>query len=337
MSRESAIKTKISPRAKKKAREKGLIEAQLLAMTGTGYDGCICEKDVLEYQGGNVSKMTPLAKKIVEIDGIDVSNIIGTGALGKRMKADVLLCKTKDTKSQSISDVHGKKVLNEIPYVGMRKIIGTRLSDSMFTAPHLYFTVSVDMENINEHRRQLNTEYKRKLSVTDLLVKAVGEAIEKNPMINSSLVEDRIIQYRSQNIGVAVALENGLIVPVIKDVQEKTVLQINDDTKMLIEKARNGRLMPEEYTGGTFTISNLGMFGIEDFTAIINPPESAILAVGGVNKVLKVITESGKDRIEIRPIMKITLSVDHRLIDGIVATLFLKDLKDLIENPTAYS
>lgn len=215
----------------------------------------------------------------------------------------------------------------------MRKIIGDKLAESKFTAPHLYFTDAVDTTNMTDFRKSLNAVSDRKITVSDLLVYAAGKALQKYPQVNSSLVDGQIICYKSANVGVAVAGTNGLIVPVIKNVQEKSLTQVSEENRDLVDRAKEGRLNPEEYSGGTFSISNLGMFGIDNFTAIINPPEAAILSISSVKKVPVVIEEDGEDKIVIRPMMNIQLSVDHRLIDGLLAAQFVGYMKELLENP----
>ena len=216
----------------------------------------------------------------------------------------------------------------------MRKIIGDRLSQSKFTAPHLYFTDSVDTTNLTAFRRMLNEQGEQKIAVSDLLIKAASRALTRFPGVNSALIGDEIVTYESTNVGMAVAGDNGLIVPVVKNAHSKTLTQIAAETRDLVARAKEGRLAPAEYSDGTFSLSNLGMFGIENFTAIINPPEAAILSVSSVRKKAVVITdENGEDQIAIRPMMNIQLSVDHRIIDGLLASRFVEYMKELLENP----
>jgi pyruvate dehydrogenase E2 component (dihydrolipoamide acetyltransferase) len=179
----------------------------------------------------------------------------------------------------------------------------------------------------------MNEVSERKITVSDILVYAASKALTKFPGINSSLVDGKIETYKSTNVGVAVAGDNGLIVPVIKNVQGKSLTKISEENRDLVDRAKEGKLKPEEYSGGTFSISNLGMFGIGNFTAIINPPESAILAVSSVRKTAVVVTENDEDKIVIRPMMNVQLTVDHRLIDGLLAAQFVAYLKELLENP----
>jgi pyruvate dehydrogenase E2 component (dihydrolipoamide acetyltransferase) len=227
----------------------------------------------------------------------------------------------------------GKRIGKSVPYKGVRKIIGDRLSESKFTSPHLYFTQKVDMTNVLALRAQVNAQPVQKTSVTDYIARACVLALLRHPDIIVSLVDGVIEQYANVNLGIAVASPTGLIVPVIKDADRLSVTEIAVAAAPLFEKARSGKLRPDEYSGGTFTVSNLGMFGIENFTAIINPPESAILAVSATKDEAVVIAGEDGKRVEIRPLMNITLSVDHRLIDGLLAAQFVGELKQLLENP----
>ncbi len=252
------------------------------------------------------------------------------------MKADVQGAAAAGAKAPAAPgmDALGKIVLNTAPYKGVRKIIGERLAQSKFTAPHLYFTDSIDTSKFTAFRKQINESGDIKVAVSDLLVMAASKALKKFPGINVSLEDDQIVTYASTNIGMAVAGDNGLIVPVVKNVQTKSLTDVAKESRDLVERAKVGKLAPDEFSGGTFTISNLGMFGIENFTAIINPPESAILAVSSVRKKAIVVTdEDGEDSIVIRPMMNIQLTVDHRLIDGLLAAQFIAYFKGLLENP----
>ncbi|CAK7051088.1 MAG: Dihydrolipoyllysine-residue acetyltransferase component of pyruvate dehydrogenase complex [Desulfovibrio sp.] len=312
---------KLTPKAKKLVQDEGIDPASLTAVTGTGFEGGITAKDI---------KASPLAKKAAERDGVDLSSVQGTGVGGKIMKADVLAAPA----TCSAASPCGKKVLSVTPYKGVRKVIGERLAQSMTDAPHVYFQSSVDTTALTAFRNQLNTTGEGKVAVSDLLVLAASRTLRAFPAVNVSLVNDEIVCYQSTNIGIAVAGNAGLIVPVVKDAQEKSLTDIAKETRDLVERAKEGRLDPSEYSGGTFTISNLGPFGIEDFTAIVNPPEAAILAVSAVIKKPVVVADAdGKDTVIIRPMMNIRLSVDHRLIDGLLAAQFVKHFKELLENP----
>ena len=311
---------KLTPRAKKYMEENGLCDSDIAAVEGTGFEGGITSRDI---------KATPLAKKVAMKEGVDLSSVNGTGINGKIVKSDV----KNAAATPSVSPDDEKKILSVTPYSGVRKIIGEKLAESKFTAPHLYFTDAVDTTNMTAFRKQLNEVSERKITVSDLLVYAAGKALQKYPQINSSLVDGNIICYKSANVGVAVAGDNGLVVPVIKNVQEKTLTDISAENRDLVDRAKVGRLKPQEYSDGTFSISNLGMFGIDNFTAIINKPESAILSVSSVRKKPIVIEEDGEDKIVIRPMMNIQLSVDHRVIDGLLAAQFVGYMKELLENP----
>ena len=320
---ETDIKSlKLTPKAKALIKNEGYDVNAVAKIQGTGFEGGITAKDI---------KASPLAKKIADEMNVPLESVSGSGAQGKVMKKDVLAAATQKKEDKGTED---KQILEKIPYSGVRKIIGDRLSQSKFTAPHLYFTDSIDTTNLTAFRKMLNEKSEQKIAFSDLLVKAVSKALVKFPNVNASLVDNEIVVYKSTNIGSAVAGDNGLIVPVIKNAQEKTLTQIAQESRDLVERAKTGRLKPEEYSGGTFSISNLGMFGIENFTAIINPPEAAILSVSSIRKKAVVVTnEAGEDEICIRPMMNIQLTVDHRIIDGLLASQFVEYVKKLLEEP----
>ena len=300
---------KLTPKAKKYIKDEGIDIETVKQVKGTGFEGGITCADI---------KASPLAKKLADKTGVDLSTVSGTGIGGKIMKEDV----AKAAAQPANAGTDEMKVLKTVPYKGMRKIIGDRLSESKFTAPHLYFT-----DEINE-----NSDVK--ISATDIMVLAATKALQKYPEINSSLVDGNIVTYKSCNVGVAVAGNQGLIVPVVKNAQEKSLTAIASETKDLFARARDGKLKQDEYSGGTFSISNLGMFGIGNFTAIINPPEAAILSISSTKKKPVVITNAeGEDEIVIRPMMNVQLTVDHRLIDGLLAAQFVAYMKELLENP----
>lgn len=320
---ETDIKSlKLTPKAKALIKNEGYDVNSVAKIQGTGFEGGITAKDI---------KASPLAKKIADEMNVPLESVSGSGAQGKVMKKDVLAAATQKKEDKGTED---KQILEKIPYSGVRKIIGDRLSQSKFTAPHLYFTDSIDTTNLTAFRKMLNEKSEQKIAFSDLMVKAVSKALVKFPNVNASLVDNEIVVYKSTNIGSAVAGDNGLIVPVIKNAQDKTLTQIAQESRDLVERAKTGRLKPEEYSGGTFSISNLGMFGIENFTAIINPPEAAILSVSSIRKKAVVVTnEAGEDEICIRPMMNIQLTVDHRIIDGLLASQFVEYVKELLEEP----
>ena len=211
----------------------------------------------------------------------------------------------------------------------MRKVIARRLGESKFSAPHFYLTVEINMDNAIKVRKRLNEVAPTKISFNDLVVKASAVALRQHPAINSSWLGDTIRKNKDVNIGVAVAVAEGLLVPVIRYADMKSLSQINTEVKTLAGKAKNKRLSPDEMQGNTFTISNLGMFGIEEFTAIINPPDSCILAVGGI--IQKPVVKDGA--IVVGNMMKVTLSCDHRVVDGATGAAFLNTIKDILEDP----
>ena len=319
---------KLSPRAKKYAAEKGL-DLSEAAIVGTGFQDGIMQRDL--EQAVKCGKTSPLAKKMAAAAQVDLTVMSGTGIGGKIMKTDI---EAVAQVPKAVSVLGGEiEVLRTIPYSGMRKIIGDRLSQSKFTAPHLYFTAAVDVTELIKFREMVNRSQQQKVSYNDFVIAAVSQALQKHPEINCSLQGDKVVQYKDVNIGMAVGMESGLIVPVIKKSQSKKLTAIAAETQALAEKARTGKLLPQDYQGGTFTVSNLGMFGIENFTAIINPPEAAILSVSSLNKTPVVVSAEGEDVILVRTIMNITLSIDHRLIDGLNAVKFIKEVQELLENP----
>lgn len=336
---------KITPRARRKAEELG-ISPDSLTVEGTGYDGGICEKDVLAFAAARSREAgtaaTPVAGNMMRSEGIGSADVTGTGANGKIMKQDVLnamaarnAAAAEENAAEALKlSADGKEILKETPYAGVRKIIGERLAQSKFTAPHLYFTQKVDLLKLLELRREVNAVQAQKTSVTDFIAKAVVNALIKYPEMNSSLLNDTIVTYKTVNLGIAVAAPGGLIVPVVRNAESRTVTQIAEVSSGLFAKARAGKLTPDEYSGGTFTISNLGMFGIENFTAIINPPEMGILAVSSTkDEAVVVVNDKGEKEIAIRPMMNIQLTTDHRVIDGLLAAQFVTEIKNQLEQP----
>ena len=335
---------KITPRARRVAAENDLA-IEDLAIEGTGWQGGICEKDVLEYLASNKVKATPVAAAMAKAEGIDLADIKGSGVNGKIMKEDVekviaaakkAVAAAEDQAPAGAGEItpDGKEIGEKIPYAGVRKVIGDRLAESKFTAPHLYFTQKVNMEDVLALRKKVNEVQDKKTSVTDFIAKAVIMTLKKYPEMNSSLVGETIERYKSINLGIAVASPTGLIVPNIKNSQDMSVVEISKASTPLFDKARAGKLAVDEYAGGTFTISNLGMFGIENFTAIINPPEVGILSISSTKDEPFVVTkEDGTKEIQIKPMMNIQLTVDHRIIDGLLAAQFVTNVKNLLENP----
>lgn len=278
-------------------------------------------------------KASPLAKKIADEKGIDINSISGSGDGGRIVKRDVETftpaSKGASKSSVVLPTVVGQESFEEVPVSQMRKVIARRLSESKHTAPHFYLTMSINMDKVIEARKAMLEYSPVKISVNDIIIKAVAGALRKNPAANSSWLGDKIRYNHHINIGVAVAIEDGLIVPVVKFADSKSLSHISAEVKELADKAKNKKLQPNEFEGNTFTISNLGMFGIDEFTAIINPPDACILAVGAAKET--VIVENGQ--MKIGQVMKVTLSCDHRVVDGAVGSAFLKTLKELLENP----
>jgi pyruvate dehydrogenase E2 component (dihydrolipoamide acetyltransferase) len=269
-------------------------------------------------------KISPLAKKLAKEKNINISLIEGTGDLGRIIKRDVE--NFDGTKSTSANVQLEAK---EIPISQMRRTIASRLSTSKFTAPHFYLNMEVEMDNLMKERTLINSKNNIKISFNDIIVKAVAMALKKHPDINSSWFDSYIKFHQNINIGVAVAIENGLIVPVIKNADFKSLSDISNETNTFVEKAKENKLQPSDWEGNTFTISNLGMFGIDDFTAIINPPDACILAVGAIKR--KPVIKD--DIIVPGNIMKLTLSCDHRVVDGVMGAKFLSTLKNMLESP----
>jgi pyruvate dehydrogenase E2 component (dihydrolipoamide acetyltransferase) len=280
---------------------------------------------------------SPLAKKVAADKGINLSTIKGSGDGGRIVLKDlsnVSASAPANTGSAPMASVPaftaGVEGFTEIPVTQMRGIIAKKLSDSMFTAPHFYLKISVALDNLLAIRTQVNNAQPVKVSINDMLIKACALSLRQHPAINSSWLGDKIRTYQHIHIGSAIALPDGLIVPVIKFADQKTLPQIAEDANGLYDKAKNKKIQPVDFTGNTFTISNLGMMDIEEFTAIINPPDACILAVGKGTPT-PVVDEKGN--VVVKTIMKLTLSCDHRVVDGSVGALFLKTLKNYIENP----
>jgi pyruvate dehydrogenase E2 component (dihydrolipoamide acetyltransferase) len=292
-------------------------------------------------------KASPLAKSIAKETGVDLSKVEGSGEKGRIVKRDVEAAIESQksapapqpapapTQERSAPQVQafpyapGTANFEEKPISQMRKTIARRLSESMFTAPHFYLTIEINMDKSVEMRQRVNEVAPTKISYNDFVIKACAAALRQHPAVNSSWLGDKIRFNKDVNIGVAVAVEEGLLVPVIRMADIKTLSQINGEVKSLADKAKSKKLQPDEMQGNTFTISNLGMFGIEEFTAIINPPDSCILAVGAI--IEKPIVKNGE--IKIGNMMKVTLSCDHRTVDGATGAKFLQTLQQILEDP----
>ncbi|HHV66000.1 MAG TPA: hypothetical protein GXX46_13205, partial [Peptococcaceae bacterium] len=359
----------ISPIAKKLALENNIDYSNI---KGTGEGGRIVKEDILraieeqKQNGINNSiknenaeenspeteiRISPLARKIAEENGIDYRKLKGTGPNGRILKEDVISAIQQMNKAeesvQAVTDessiepvkavkedtTQAKPAGRRVPLSRMRKVISRRLSQSKHDISHVYFGTTVDVTNVKELREKIKelvmAKTGRKLSLNDIIVKAVAQALAEHEDVNASLDNDEIVHHGEVNVGIAVSVDNGLVVPVIRNADKLSLSQINMCAAELIDKARKGELSLDDMSGGSFTVSNLGMYGIDEFAAIINPPESGILAVGKATDTPCV--KNGE--ITVRTLMKLVLSVDHRLIDGALAAQFLSRIKELLENP----
>ena len=301
----------VTPRAKMTAERKNL---DYKTVKGTGPSGLIIERDVL---AAAAVKASPVAKAIAARKGVSVTTVIGTGENGKIVKHDILS-----------GDANLSREDKVIPISGMRKVIADNMMNSVQSMAHAYHKVAVDMSQAKLIRAAFK-KAEKKVSFNDIIIMALGRALQEHPRMNALVEDGKITEKGSVNIGIAVAVDNGLIVPTVRDVQNMTLGEIHDESARLIAKTKAGGLMKEEYSGGTFTVSNLGMFGIDEFTAIVNPPQVGILAVGAMTDTP--VVRDGQ--IVVRPIMNLVLTYDHRVIDGAPAAQFLSRVKELLENP----
>ena len=294
--------------------------------------------------GGRI-KASPLARRLAAESGVALSSMSGSGPAGRIVKRDVEAAiatgpATPETVGGTAAPVAAPLFVpsgaefDDVPLSQMRKTIARRLTESIGPVPHFFLTIEVDMGRAIEARSTINTMLEqegRKVSLNDLIIRATAAALRRHPACNAHWMGDSIRRHNRVHIGVAVAVEDGLITPIIRDADLKGLVQIGAEVRELAGRAREKRLQPEEYSGATFSISNLGMFGIHEFTAVINPPEAGILAVGGVEEVP--VVEEGE--VVIRNRMKMTMSCDHRVIDGALGAAFLATLKGMLEEPTA--
>lgn len=313
-----------SPAAKKLAKERGI---DISAVPGTGPNGRITEEDVKNYnpappapESSPAPKASPLAEKIAADIGLDLNEL---GAKGRVLAEDIMnyLESTREKGSEASRE-------ETVPMNGMRKAVAKNMLNSHMTSPTVTFNLSVDMSEMKRVREQLKAK-EIKVSYTDLLVKFVAKALTEFPLLNCSVVDNSIVYKHYVNVGVAVALDNGLVVPNVTDADKKSLTEISAEVKELARLAREGGLAPDKLRGGTFTITNLGMYGIESFTPIINQPEVAILGVTTMED--RPVVRGGE--LVIRPMMTLSLTADHRVVDGSVAASFLQRVKDLMENP----
>jgi len=280
---------------------------------------------------------------MAEDAGVDLGSVQGSGPGGRIIKRDVEAAASAPAAvpapasstlpASGLGEFEGPDY-EDVTLSQMRKTIARRLTESIGPVPHFFLTIDVDMSRAQEARARINgilEEFGARISVNDMVVKAAATALRLHPAVNAAWMGDTIRKHNRVHIGIAVAVEDGLITPVVRDADRKGLAQIASEVRELAGRGREKRLKPEEYTGSTFSVSNLGMFGIHEFTAVINPPEAAILAVGGVEETPVVV--NGK--VEVRPRMKITMSCDHRVIDGATGARFLQSVKLMLENPLA--
>ncbi|MEV4731122.1 pyruvate dehydrogenase complex dihydrolipoamide acetyltransferase [Saccharopolyspora sp. NPDC049426] len=289
---------------------------------------------------GSKPKASPLAKAVAKEKGVDLSTVRGSGPGGRIIRADIETAAsaapaepTAAPAAQASAPAVVSDDVEEIPLSNIRKVTAKRLTESKQNAPHFYLTSAIDVTELLEFRASLNERLQSaggpKISVNDLIVKAVATSLRANPAVNVSFAGDKMLQHKRINLGVAVAIEGGLVVPVVKDADRKSVSEIAAESRELAGRAREGKLKLDEMSGGTFSISNLGMFGIEQFSAVINPPEAAILAVGAARDEVQV--RDGE--FVARKILRVTLSADHRAVDGAVGAAFLQQFTSLLEDP----
>jgi pyruvate dehydrogenase E2 component (dihydrolipoamide acetyltransferase) len=282
---------------------------------------------------------TPAARRLAKDLDLDLASISASGPKGRVQATDVRSAAEQRSAGKTEHPAQIDRAAERQPLVGMRRTIAKRMQASFHTAPHIALTVEVDVSQLEQTRTRMNAllkeavpeEKAKKVTITALLVRIIAWALARHPYVNASLIEEEIYLWKEVNVGVATAIDDGLIVPVIHLANRLTVGEINDHLIDLTTKARSGQLTLENVHGGTFTLSNLGMFGIQQFRAIINPPESAVLAVGQVRR--KPVVVDAEDNVEVRPVMSLTLSADHRVIDGVAAARFLSDITKAIETP----
>lgn len=308
---------KASPLAKRLARENNL---RLENLCGTGPDGRIVERDIKKHLEDQKVKISPLAAKLAEEYQVDLTAM----RQDRRIMKEDVLAQIAQSPAEGTAGAP-----TAVPLSGMRKVIAERMSMSWQTSPHVNMTVETDMSAAADLKTRVSQGAGYKISYTDIIVKCAAQSLREFPIVNASLVDGKIHRHNEVNIGIAVALEDGLIVPVIRNVDLKSMSVIREEIVSLSDKARNGELSSAEISQGTFTVSNLGMYGIDHFTPIINPPQSAILGVCQV--VERAVVMAGS--VVVRPMMNLCLSFDHRLIDGAVGARFLARLRQLLEQP----
>ncbi len=338
----AGLSTEISPIAARVAMDEGV---DVTKASATGRLGRISLDDLEEAAGRPLGRKarrlnaSPRAQRLAKEKGVDLSTFRGSGPNGRILAADVEnapvaapLPVTGMSMGAALPVQVGAAVPRAEPVSNMRKSIARRLVQSKATAPHIYLRIEVNATELLKVREGVNKRLgDKKISVNDLLVRACGLALAEVPAANVQYTDDQILYFDQADIGVAVALPDGLIAPIVRGVDKKSALQISEEVKALAGKARGGGLRPEDIEGGTFTVSNLGMFGIQDFDAVINPPQAAILAVGAVEE--RPANVDGL--LDLAPMMSLSMSCDHRVIDGAIGAQFLAALKELLENPVA--
>lgn len=320
---EPAREVRASPASKRLARELGVDLGQV---QGTGEGGRITETDVQRAHDRQAEQVriqaTPLARRMAEEEGLDLGRIQGTGPGGRVTEDDVL-------RSLEEEKGPGAPLPGFLPFSGMRQAIAVGMMSSLHSMAQLTLTARADVTELAALRDVFSQRFQERISYTDLAVKAVARALRDHPLLNSTLAGDRIILHEQIHIGVAVALEQGLIVPVVRDADRKTILEIHRAVHELAEHARQGRLTVDKVEGGTFTVTNLGMYGVEAFTPIINPPEAAILGLGSVNQELALLN----GQVVARSRLTLSLTIDHRVVDGAPGASFLQTLVRMLEHP----
>ncbi len=277
---------------------------------------------------------SPLAKRMAAQAGIELTQLRGSGPHGRIVKSDVETAMTRGPAARPVPPVPGLPPFTEVPHTGMRRIIAQRLTEAKREQPHFYLTIDCELDALSKLRAEINSRVSEgpagyKLSVNDMLIKAAAMALKRVPAANASWTENAIRLYQSADISVAVAVPNGLVTPIIRNADTKGLAQISNEMKALAEKARAAKLVPEDYQGGTFTLSNLGMYGIREFAAVINPPQGCILAIGAGEQ--RPVVKNGT--LAIATVMTATLSCDHRVVDGIVGAAWLATFKKIVEDP----
>ncbi|KPN13787.1 branched-chain alpha-keto acid dehydrogenase subunit E2 [Bacillus australimaris] len=319
----SGEKVRATPAARKTAKDH---HVAIHEVTGTGPKGRVQKRDVeaAVHSGETDQRVSPLAEKVAAREGIDLANVTGSGAHGKIMKSDV---------TAATAQTAGTAPVKTQKLAGMRKVIADRMSQSAFTAPHVTLTSEIDMTKAKEVRKQLlpaiEKETGYRLSFTEIIIHAVSNVLTRHPHINMTFEQNELHFHDDVHIGLAVAVKDGLMVPVISHANEKGLKQLTKEAKEIGRNARDQKLLPDQLKGSTFTISNLGMYAIDTFTPIINQPEVAILGVGRIQE--KPVVVDGE--IQVRPMMGVSLSFDHRVVDGAPAAAFLTDLKKVLEQP----